>query len=250
MLLENKIAIITGASSGIGRETARLFAKEGATVIAAARRKERLEELAKEATGPGKIVPYQLDVTDKDAVEAMIDFVVKDYGRLDILYNNAGIMDEMLPVAELTDEVYRQVMEVNVYGPMCAMRKAVNEMIKTGGGVIINTASVAGIRGSRAGAAYTASKHAIIGMTKNTAYMYGDQGIRCNAICPGGVDTEVGVHIKNPSQLGISKAMSCVSGAGTGQPIDIANVALFLASDLSGFVNGVSVVADGGWVSY
>ena len=87
-------------------------------------------------------------------------------------------------------------------------------------------------------------------MTKNTAYMYGDQGIRCNAICPGGVDTEVGVHIKNPSQLGISKAMSCVAGAGTGQPIDIANVALFLASDLSGFVNGVSVVADGGWVSY
>ena len=165
-------------------------------------------------------------------------------------FSNAGIMDEMMPIGELTDDIYQSVMEVNVYGPMCAMRKAVNVMLQQGGGVIINTASVAGLRGNRAGAAYTASKHAIIGMTKNTAFMYGDKNIRCNAICPGGVETEVGVHIKNPSELGMAKAMSGAQFAKTGQPIDIAKVALFLASDNSSFVNGVAVAADGGWIAY
>lgn len=252
MKLVNKVVVITGASSGIGRATALLFAKEGAKVVAVARRKDRLVELSESAKdSPGSIFPYEADVAKRQEVEDMIDYVIREFGQLDVLYNNAGIMDEMLPMAEVTDEIFENVMHVNVYGPMYAMRKALDHMLKQGGGVIINTASLAGVRGTRAGAAYTASKHAVVGMTKNTAYMYGDQNIRCNAICPGGVNTEVGIHMQNPSKFGLSKATSGISSVSrTAEAIEIANIALFLASDDSSFVNGVALIADGGWAAY
>ncbi len=253
MRLDGKVAVVTGASSGMGKEISLLFAKEGAKVVAVARRKERLEELVKDSTAfPGKIIAFAGDVGDKSANEAMIDFAIKEFGRLDVLVNNAGIMDNMIPMAEVTDELWNEVMKVNVYGPMCSCRKALDVMLKQDkGGVIINVASLGGLCGGRAGVAYTASKHAVVGMTKNIGYAYAKNKIRCNAICPGGVATEIGLTMKNVSKFGAER---CGCGMATnpriGEASETARVALFLASDDSSFVNTTEIVADAGWSAY
>ncbi|MEG0329085.1 MAG: glucose 1-dehydrogenase [Longicatena sp.] len=253
MKLEGKVAVVTGASSGMGREITKLFAAQGATVIAVARRKERLDEIVEQTKdAAGLVVAFQGDVSSKEVNDAMIDFAINNYGKIDILINNAGIMDEMTPVHELSDELWEKVQNVNVYGPMCACRKAVTAMMEQpDGGVIVNVASVGGLHGSRAGFAYTASKHALIGMSKNIGFMYANNKIRCNALCPGGVDTEVGVNISHPSTFGIGRAMSgTASSPRSGQAIEIANAALFLASDDSSLINGTTLVADAGWTAY
>ena len=241
--------MVTGASSGMGRAISLLFASEGATVIAVARRKERLDELVKEASGkPGRIIPYIGDVALQETNDGMIDLAVKETGKLDILVNNAGIMDEFKPIGELTNDYWDKILKVNLYGPMFAMRKAVQVMSnQEKGGNIVNIASIGGICGCRAGAAYTASKHAIVGLTKNTAVMYVSKNIRCNAICPGGVATEVMNSQKNISEFGMGRVMAAIDKSiAMGQPQDIAEGALFLASDESKFVNGTVLVIDGG----
>lgn len=248
MKLEGKSVVVTGASSGMGRAIALKFAEEGATIIAVARRKERLDELVKEAGGkPGHIIPFIGDVSLQEVNEAMIDLAVKETGKLDILVNNAGVMDEFKPIGEVSNEHWDKILKVNLYGPMFAMRKAVEVMSsQENGGNIINIASIGGICGCRAGAAYTASKHAIVGLTKNTAVMYVSKKIRCNAICPGGVATEVMNSQKNISELGMARVMAAIDRSiEMGQPQDIAAGALFLASDESKFVNGTVLVIDG-----
>ena len=253
MKLDGKVAVVTGASSGMGKEISLLFAKEGAKVIAVARRKERLEELVKASEPlPGTIVAYAGDVGQRSVNEDMINFAVKEFGKLDVLVNNAGVMDEMMPIAEVTDELWNEVQKVNVYGPMCACRKAVDVMLKQdSGGVIINVASIGGLHGGRAGIAYTASKHAVVGMTKNIGYTYANNKIRCNAICPGGVNTEIASHIKNPSRFGAGRyGIGMSTNPRMGEASEIAKVALFLASDDSSFVNATEVVADSGWSAY
>lgn len=249
MSLEGKTVVITGASSGIGHQIALDFAAQGAKVIAVARRKERLEALAADAEGLlGEILAYPGDVSDKAACEGMIDFAVEKTGKIDVLVNNAGIMDEFIPIGDLSDDLWEKIMAVNLNGPMYSMRKAVQVMKEQPeGGNIVNVASIGGVCGARAGAAYTASKHAIVGLTKNTAYMYVGDGIRCNVICPGGVDTEVMDSQTNISEKGIGRIMAGLdTSIQSGKPEDISAAVLFVASDAARFVNGSVFVVDGG----
>ncbi len=248
MRFEGKCVVVTGASSGMGRKIALDFAKEGATVIAVARRLERLEEIAKEAEGfAGKILPYQGDISLEEVNNGMIDYAVKECGKLDVLVNNAGIMDEFTPIGELTDELFNKVMAVNLNGPIYAMRKAVQVMLEQETkGNIVNIASIGGVCGARAGVAYTASKHAIVGATKNTAYMYAGK-IRCNVVCPGGVETEVMNSQTNISQFGVGRIMAGLdTSIPAGKVEDISTAVLYIASDDAKFMTGAEIVIDGG----
>lgn len=248
MRFKGKCVVVTGASSGMGRKISLDFAKEGATVIAVARRLERLEEIAKEAESfAGKILPYQGDISLEEVNNGMIDYAVKECGKLDVLVNNAGIMDEFTPIGELTNELFNKVMAVNLNGPIYAMRKAVQVMLEQGTkGNIVNIASIGGVCGARAGVAYTASKHAIVGATKNTAYMYAGK-IRCNVVCPGGVETEVMNSQTNISQFGVGRIMAGLdTSIPAGKVEDISTAVLYIASDDAKFMTGAEIVIDGG----
>ena len=254
MRFEGKSVVVTGASSGMGRQIAYDFAKEGATVVAVARRQERLAELAAqvEADGlPGKILPFVGDVSSRETNDAMIDFAVEQTGKLGVLVNNAGIMDGFEPIGDISDERWEKVFAVNVNGPMYAMRKAVQVMLgQESRGNIVNVASIGGTNGARAGAAYTASKHALVGMTENTGYMYAHEGIRCNAICPGGVKTEIAGSMMADAginQFGMGRSMAGLDGEiRQAEPEELAAAVLFAASDEASFMTGACVKVDGG----
>ena len=251
MKLHNKSIVITGASSGMGKAIVELFAREGANIIAVARRLERLEELAASLKdAPGKVIPYQGDVSGQEVMEGAIDTAVKEFGRLDVLVNNAGVMDDMSPIGDFTNEKLEQVFSVNVYGPMYSMRKAVQVFLEQGdGGNIINVASLGAMR-TAAGAIYCASKAAVVSMTKNTAFMYIPNGIRCNAIAPGGIATEIASSMGMPNMNGygrVQKVLATSPEPGTAE--NIAAAALFLACDDSSYVNGDVLLVDGGWAA-
>lgn len=249
MKLEGKSIVVTGASSGMGKAICELFVKEGANVVAVARRKERLEELAASLEQEaGKLVPFPGDVSKQEDVEAAIDCAVESFGRLDVMINNAGVMDDMSPIGDITNEKIEKVFSVNVYGPMYAMRKAVNVFkAQGGGGNIINVASLGGLR-TCAGAIYCASKAAVISLTKNTSFMYQPDGIRVNAILPGGIKTEIATSMGMPNMAGYGRVQKVLAASPEpGEAEDIANAALFLASDDSKYINGDMLIVDGGW---
>ena len=252
--LENKVSVITGAGSGMGRAIAVLFAAEGSKVVATDINQERLEALSAEIKEKGgEVTTLISNIAQEEDIENMINMAVSTYGTLDILVNNAGIMDHFAPVGELDNAMWENVMKVNVDGPFKAMRSAVKVFLKNGSGVIVNIASVGGVNGARAGAAYTASKHAVIGLTKNTGYMYARLGIRCNAIAPGAVNTNIGdtIDFSKITPLVNERIMPGMAlNPRTGEPSEIAKAALFLASDDSSFVNAAVVVVDGGWTAY
>lgn len=251
MRLEGKSIVVTGASAGMGNAIVELFVKEGANVIAVARRKERLDALVESLKGEaGKVIAFAGDVSKLEDNEAMIDLAVKEFGKLDVLVNNAGVMDDMAPIAEVTDEKYEHVFGINVYGPMASMRKACQVFLAQGnGGNIINVASIGAMR-TAAGPIYTASKAALVSMSKNTAYMYIPNGIRCNVIAPGGIETEIASSMGMPNMNGYGRVKNVLATApAQGKAEDIANAALFLASDESSYVSGDVLVVDGGWIA-
>lgn len=249
MRVENKSIVVTGASAGAGKGIVELLVKEGANVVAVARREERLKELkASLKDAPGKIEIFVGDVSKKDVNEAMIDFAVEKFGKLDVLVNNAGIMDNMAPVGTALDEKFDQLMAVNVYGPMCAMRKAVNTFQAQGnGGCIINMGSE-GARKNSAGAVYCASKAAVEAISKNTAFMYATKGIRTNVVAIGALETEISASIGVPDMTCMDRIQLTQSTMpALGQPIDAAYAVLYLASDEAKFINGAYLTVDAGW---
>lgn len=253
MRLDGKVVVITGAASGMGRAMTGLFAREGAKVVAADWNGEALDAAVAEVSGEGgTIVGIQGDVSDQTQAEAIIDKAVSEFGRLDVLCNNAGVMDLNQGAAELTNEVWDRVIGINLNGPMYLTRKAIPVMKRDGGGSIINTASVAGIGGGAAGLAYTVSKHGVVGLTKQTAFRYVHEGIRCNAIAAGAVTTNIqdSVDVTKMDPEGSARCQTYY-GVIPGQldATDIANLALFLASDESQQINGAIIPADAGWVS-
>ncbi len=252
-ILKDKVAVVTGAASGMGKEIAKLYAKEGAKVVVTDINLEGAEAtVADIVAAGGEAVAIKTDVSKVADTDAMINLAVEKFGKLDILVNNAGIMDNMEEVEKVTEEAWQRIMGVNVSGVLFACRKAVGVFKKQGnGGVIINISSVGGLQGSRAGAMYTASKHAVNGITKNIGYMYAKEGIRCNAIAPGGVATNIQSCMTNLSEFGSGMCMAGTANVPrTGESTEIAGTALFLASDHSSFVNGAILVADGGWTAY
>jgi NAD(P)-dependent dehydrogenase (short-subunit alcohol dehydrogenase family) len=251
MRLEGKVALITGAGSGMGRQMALLFAKEGAKVVAGEWKADTLKETCDmvRAAG-GTILGVGGDVSKVDDCAKMVAAAVDTYGKIDILCNNAGIMDLFSGVAEMDDATMDRVFSVNVRGPVNLSRLVIPIMIKAGGGSIVNTASAAGTGGAAAGAAYTMSKHALVGLTKNTAYRYALDGVRCNAMACGGVETNI---MDSVDQTKIDMAAMAVLGKWHAvmpaalKPIEIAYLALFLASDEAIHINGAIVPADAGW---
>ncbi|MDR6905780.1 NAD(P)-dependent dehydrogenase (short-subunit alcohol dehydrogenase family) [Agromyces sp. 3263] len=237
-----KTVIVTGAGSGIGRATASRIAREGGRVVAVDVSQERLDEFAAEHDG-ADIVTLVADITD----DAKIAEIVGAAGeRIDGLANIAGIMDDMTPIGELTDAVWQRVFAVNVDGTMKLMRAVAPLMVAQGSGSIVNTASEAALRGSAAGVAYTASKHAVVGLTKSTAFMYGPSGLRVNAVAPG--PTITNIEAKFASPLGAERvqlAMTILPDAAEAEAL--AASITFLLSDDGVNINGVVLASDGGW---
>ncbi|MGM0898083.1 MAG: SDR family oxidoreductase [Bacillota bacterium] len=251
MKLEGKVAIVTGAAGGMGQAIAELYAAEGAKVIVADLNIEGAQSVAQAiVANGGEAKALQVNVAKQQDIDTMIDTAVNDYWTLDILVNNAGIMDSFEPVGDITDEKWDLIFDINTKAVMRATRKAIPIFLEKGKGVIINTASTGGLNGAHAGAAYGASKHAVVGLTKNTGYMYAKEGIRCNAIAPGGVATNIASSITDFNQFGASRTQAVQAiMPRIGQPEEIAQVALFLASDDSSFVNGTVITADAGWTA-
>jgi NAD(P)-dependent dehydrogenase (short-subunit alcohol dehydrogenase family) len=252
MKIQNKVAVITGAGSGMGKAIALLYAREGAKVIAADINLDTVNTVVAEIVAERGIAKAIIaNVAKEKDVQNMIDEAIGTYGTLDILVNNAGIMDNFVPAAAITDELWEKVFAVNVTGPMRAIRKALPIFVEKKSGIIINIASAGGLMGSRAGAAYTASKHAVVGLTKNVGFQYAKLGIRCNAIAPGGVNTNIGATINNPNKFGMERAMAGINlNPRVGEPEEIAKIALFLACDDSSLINGAIITADAGWTAY
>ena len=245
--LEGKVALITGAGGGIGRAGAVAFVREGAAVVVAeidAERGEETAQLARETGGRATFV--QTDVTQPEAVEAAVAAALREYGRLDVMYNNAGFsMNEEQGVVDTPIEVWNQTYSVNLFGSYLFCKYAIPELAKAGGGSIISTASVAGLAGAWKKHAYATAKAGIIGLTRTIALEYAAQGIRANAICPG-VTMSPRLRQRLTDNPALAEGYRKRQPLGLCEPEDIAATALFLASDDSRMITGQYIVVDGG----
>jgi NAD(P)-dependent dehydrogenase (short-subunit alcohol dehydrogenase family) len=243
--LQGKVAIITGGTTGIGRDTAVLFAQAGAKVVVAGRReKEGAEtmEAVRKAGGEGIFV--KTDVSKSADVQGLVHKTIEKFGRVDCLFNNAGIEGVWAPIIEQREEDFEQVIAINLTGVWMCMKYVIPHMLKQGGGTIVNMSSVAGLMGAAGAAAYVASKHAVIGLTKSAALEYATNNIRVNAVCPAVIETPMGERIFGGERHDMAVAMHPVGRLG--KPREVAEAVLWMCSHKSSFMTGHELVVDGG----
>jgi NAD(P)-dependent dehydrogenase (short-subunit alcohol dehydrogenase family) len=248
--LTGKVALVTGAGSGIGRASALAFAREGAKVVVADVVVEGGEETIGmiKKTG-GEAIFVKTDVAKAAEVEALISTAVAAYGRLDCAHNNAGIAGKSLTIADDTEENWDRIMAINLKGVWLCLRYEIPQMLKQGGGAIVNTASDAGLIGLRRGGAYVASKHGVVGLTKTAALEYAKAGIRVNAVCPGPIDTPMLQRGASLRPQIIEKMVAAQPGGRLGKPEEIAEAAVWLCSEAASFVTGHAMPVDGGYMA-
>jgi len=250
MELEGKVGLVTGGTSGIGRETAILFAKAGAKVVVAGRRApdgEETIELVRAAGSDGLFV--KTDVSKASEVEALVQKVVERFGRLDVAFNNAGIEGAWVPIVRQSEEDWDRTIDVNLKGIWLCLKYEIRQMLKQGkGGAIVNMASIMGLIGSAGAAAYSASKHGVIGLTKTAALENARRGIRINAVCPAAVEAPMADRVFGAPKVH-KFVLSCHPIGRFGRPEEIAEAVLWMCSDRASFMTGQSLVLDGGFLA-
>lgn len=248
--LKGKVALITGGGSGIGRATAMVFAREGAKIVVAdynADGGERVARSIKEAGG--EAIFHATDVSNHKEVEAMVAKTVSTFGRLDCAFNNAGIEGEFSATPECTLENWQRVIAINLSGVFYCMKYEIPEMLKTGGGTIVNTSSICGLAGIANTSAYTAAKHGVAGLTKTAALEFSSKGIRVNAVCPGFIRTPMVARVMDRGSFDEKAVIQTHPINRLGQPEEIAETVLWLSSDASSFVSGVPMPVDGAYMA-
>ncbi len=247
---DGKIVLITGGGAGIGRATALAFAQEGAKVVIGNRNRERGEETVSLIRDNGGEASFlQTDVSSEEDVRALAEHTVSTYGRLDVAFNNAGVEGVMAPVADQTVENYHYIMDINVKGVWLSMKYQIRQMLKTGGGAIVNNSSVAGLIGARGIGIYCASKHAVMGLTKSAALEYSAQGIRINTVNPAVIDTSMADRLADGFGATTDDMHAMHPIGRMGEADEVANAVLWMCSDKASFVTGTGLCVDGGYTA-
>lgn len=250
MELEGKVGLVTGGTSGIGRDTAIHFAKAGAKVVVAGRRElegKETVEMIRAAGGDGLFV--KADVSKAAEVEVLIQKAVERFGRLDIAFNNAGTEGAWVPIVKQSEDDWDRTIDINLKGVWLCLKYQIRQMLKQGGGgAIVNMASIMGLVGSSGAAAYSASKHGVIGLTKSAALETARNGIRINAVCPGAIETPLSDRIFGTPAVH-KYVMSCHPIGRFGRPMEIAEAVVWMCSDRASFMTGQSLVLDGGFLA-
>jgi NAD(P)-dependent dehydrogenase (short-subunit alcohol dehydrogenase family) len=249
--LDGKVAVVTGAAGVIGRATIQLLAERGARIVAVDRREQDLQTAIGDLPASAQALAVSADVTDEDEVAAYVHAAVEKFGTIDVFHNNAGIEGDIAPITKYSLQMFRRVLDVNVVGVFLGMKHVLPVMLKQNRGSIINTASIAGLIGSPDIAVYTASKHAVIGLTKAAAVECSTTGVRVNCVCPGMIDSRMLSAIvegRNPGNAPVpnERIVERIPARRLGQASEVASIVAFLASDEASYVSGSAYTVDGG----